>query len=568
MNHRKQPSPTTRSRVMTSPQITPWLSVALLVSLVGCSESADLTAGAQAPPRDEGNAGAERCFGANDCPPGWQCNEFGYCSPLSAADGGVGGDAQPAEVEEDREAPQGGKRYVYVAIAEQDMVVKIDSKTLQVRTIKVGDNPGALRTVGGEDLALLLDRDDATATLLRSKADGSDEVLTLPTARGLNRLAVSPDGRFAVAYFVVSREASELPGDTFQEVTLLRLASHQSVDLSVGYRPSGVQFSADGTRAFVITEQGVSVIDLAETVAPAIVPTISYFEDPLTEAKPEEVRVTPDGELALLRQPGVAGLRAVELSTGEIHDLPLPGVPSDLDLTPDGKLALAVLRDQRQLAIIDLERFLAEPGPGAIEILQSEHRFGQATLTGDGRRVFLFTNATDDEVLLVVDLATRTLAAIPLQKAVRAVRPAPDGKTAMILHSKKPGPPTTTDNLEDYVDRRHGYSLLDVESGFVKLQLTDAAGGASTFDPSGETAYLLLSDPQLGVRLVEAIDLISFLVVRVPLGSNPASVGLVPATNQVFVAQNHPLGRVTFIDQESQTTRTLTGFALNSQVIE
>jgi hypothetical protein len=43
---------------------------------------------------------------------------------------------------------------------------------------------------------------------------------------------------------------------------------------------------------------------------------------------------------------------------------------------------------------------------------------------------------------------------------------------------------------------------------------------------------------------------------------------VVPATAQIYVAQDHPLGRMTFVDTQSFRTRTLTGYGLNSQIIE
>lgn len=562
-----------RRRSTAAPRLAPWIALALVA---GCSEqSAELRSAGDtannAGPQAGAGASAEQCFGANDCPAGYECNAFGYCARLPQGDAGPGGaDAGPpvpAEVEEDLEPPASGKRYVYVAVADQDAVVKIDSQTLSVQTIKVGDSPGALQTVGGDDVAIVLNRGAASASLLRSRADGTDQVTTLPTVPGLNRLAVSPDGDYAVAFFDVARSAGNvLPNQTFQEITLLRLAEGKAVDLSVGFRPSDVQFSADSATAFVITEQGISVIALAQTTAPTIVRTVSHLDDPLTEPDPTEVQVTPDGKLALVRRPGLAALRAVDLATGAIVDVPLAAEPSDLDITPDGKLALVVLRDQRELALIDIPEDL--DAPEGITALSSTHPFGQATLSGDGARAFLFTNATTEEVLLLADLQKLEITAFPLEKGVRAVRPAPDGKTALVLHNKLPGDASASDPFETFIDKRWGYSLLSIGSRFVKLQLTETDPGPTAFSADGKSAYLLLADRVRAVRAVEAIDLQSFLVDRISLGSYPAALGLVPATAQVYVAQSHALGRVTFIHQQTHQTRTLTGFALNSQVIE
>jgi len=42
--------------------------------------------------------------------------------------------------------------------------------------------------------------------------------------------------------------------------------------------------------------------------------------------------------------------------------------------------------------------------------------------------------------------------------------------------------------------------------------------------------------------------------------------GLVPEANQAFVAQQHPEGRITFIDLDTRELHTLTGFELATQV--
>lgn len=58
------------------------------------------------------------------------------------------------------------------------------------------------------------------------------------------------------------------------------------------------------------------------------------------------------------------------------------------------------------------------------------------------------------------------------------------------------------------------------------------------------------------------------MVERYPLASPPISVGIVPAAKRAFVAQQHPDGRLTFIDLETGVARTLTGFELSSRVVD
>jgi DNA-binding beta-propeller fold protein YncE len=429
-----------------------------------------------------------------------------------------------------------------------------------------------LHTVPGQDVAVVLERLSSTVTVIRSKDDGSDDLVTHQTADGLNQLVLSPDGKYAVAFFDLAKSKGNLSSkQNFQEVTLVRLepGKEKSVNLSVGFKPSGVQFSKSGSHAYVITEQGISVIQLASVTKPTIVPTIPVLKDPLVEAKPEEVLVTPDGKLALARVPGLSGMRVVDLETESITDIPLSGVPTDLDLTADGSLAVAIQREAEEIALIDIPADLADPSPSTLDILPTGgYQAGQATLSPDGKRAFLFTNATNQEVVLVADLTTRDLDVIQLKKGVRSVLSAPDGKTVMIVHNKIPGTPIAQEGFEAFVDKSYGYTLLKLDAGFDKLQLTSADPGPVAFAPDSLMAYLLLNDSALDIRTVEAIDLGSFLVQSVTVGSPPVAIGVMATTSMVYVAQNHPLGRVTFIDMDSHQTKTVTGFELNSHIIE
>jgi len=289
--------------------------------------------------------------------------------------------------------------------------------------------------------------------------------------------------------------------------------------------------------------------------------------DPIKEPKPAEVLVTPDGKLALLRQKGVNKVRAVDLATKAITDLTLTGEPTDLDLTKNGKVAVAVLRDTSEVVVIDVPGDLnASPQLDTISV--GKYTAGQSELTSDGKYAFLFTNAVSQEVLLMADLTARKLKVHQLQKGVRQVLAAPDGKTALVKHNKVYGTPSKQDSLETYIDKSHGFSLFSLGLGFAKLQLTGTDPGKVAFAPDSSAAYMLLNDTSKGIRSVEAMDLSSFLIQSVTMGSPPVSLGVIASTKKVYVAQDHALGRVTFVDMTTNKTQTVTGFELNSQVIE
>ena len=58
------------------------------------------------------------------------------------------------------------------------------------------------------------------------------------------------------------------------------------------------------------------------------------------------------------------------------------------------------------------------------------------------------------------------------------------------------------------------------------------------------------------------------MVDRYDLASPPIAVGVVAGARRAFIAQEHPEGRLTFVDLETGIARTLTGFELASRVVD
>ncbi len=110
--------------------------------------------------------------------------------------------------------------------------------------------------------------------------------------------------------------------------------------------------------------------------------------------------------------------------------------------------------------------------------------------------------------------------------------------------------------------------MLELDSGFSKLQLTDAPLGSSTIVPDGSTMFILFNSPSQNIREVHRVGLRDFLVEPIVLGSPPVSIGTLPGSSKVFVGQEHPDGRMTFIDWETAETESVTGFELNSRIRE
>ena len=192
-------------------------------------------------------------------------------------------------------------------------------------------------------------------------------------------------------------------------------------------------------------------------------------------------------------------------------------------------------------------------------------------LSADGARGLMFTNATADERISRIELAQPGVPIVtwPLKKSVRAVGISPTGTTAIVIGAKLPGDPDTATTTDEYIDRSYGYTLLDLATGFAKLQLTPVDATTFAYAPDGSKAYVALDggNAVTAVRALQIVTTQNGVVITKPLGSPPSAVGILPGANEAFVAQRHPLGRVTFLDLITDGVRTVTGFDLNGNIV-
>jgi len=552
-----------------------WLSLG--VSAGACGATGDLASGGAGGGGAASDAGVPGCLSSSECPTGYVCNEFNRCEmPRPASDGGV---PPPPEVEYDFGGPVSAQRYVYVAMTEQDALARIDGRTLAVTSRPVGDAPRVVGAIPNSDGAVVLDSTNGTASVVRPAGD-TDTIRVLPTLPHLNRLDIDPTGRFAVIWFDLTKAIADggITGiGSFQDVTVVRLApgGEKAVNLTVGFRPREVEFDAPGNRAYVITEDGVSVIDLAiaTTSGPSIVPPIPVV-DPGTPAGTVEVDIVSTGEYAAVRREGVATLRVVRVGAtnpGQAYDIPLQSPATDLDLAPDGSRVYVVERAAKQLAIVDIPGDAIDPSGVQRVDLTTNATIGSLVVSRDGKRALLFTNATLDERLTMIELDQPGFArkTWPLKKSVRALGISPNGATALVLHAKAPGDPATATSVDDYIDKSYGYSLVDLATGFAKLQLTPVDPGPFAYAADGGKVYVALDggNALTATRALQVVETQTGVVTTRQLGSPPSAVGILPGAGEAFAAQRHPLGRITFVNLATDAVRTVTGFDLNSAIV-
>ena len=479
------------------------------------------------------------------------------------------------EIEADFRVPQASGRYIYIANAAEDYVVVLDSMTLDLEVVTVGKKPTAMATEGLSNAAMVINSGSLNISLIETLPSVGSVVRNFPAVDGLNSLRVSPAGVGALAFhdfdLPLEEGADPVQGQDVV-VVILEEGRETSLHRTCGYMPREVEYDQTGRRGFLVTKEGISIADL-DTVADdeAPLPIILYDDHVPMEMHEleKDVDISPDGSFAVVRveespESFSTSVWVIDLGTRTSQEIVLPAVPYDLDLAPDGTFAVAVLPTLNQMALIPLP--VDEDHPYTTRDVTDMYA-GQSQISADGNLVALFSNQSGEERVGVADLRAGTFDVIGLHKTVSTVAFTPDAGTLVVIHGKEEGPAPDPTDYEQVVDHSFGYSLVGLADGTVKQQLTRANPEPFIIHPDGSTIYLLQRDDTLDVREVEVIDTGSFIVSTIGLGSPPVSIGYVPESNKMFVSQDHPSGRITFIDVEGNV-QTVTGFELNDWIVD
>lgn len=481
--------------------------------------------------------------------------------------GGTGAAAVPAEpppekeVESDYEAPVATGRFVWVTNPKSGRVAYVDATTLQVRTVEAGNAPthiASVPTPGGGDTTLVLNVLSQDATLL--KAEGNNIVTrTFKVAKQVNSLAFSTDGHFAIAW-ADSRKTPAAPRtEGFQDLTVLDLTAGTSTILAVGYRPVSVGFAAGQARAYAVTQDGIAIVALDG--APHVTKNVAISDTPNEDPGSRDVAVTPDGNVALIRRDGSAVVTRVSLDTGVRTSITLPGPVTDLDLDDKGARAVAVVRSTSQVAVLPIPAILGAPLAFTTVTVTGE-TIGSVALSPGGARALLYTNASATERVTIMDLATDPppFRTARLYSPVLAVFSAPDAAHAVVLHDKTVGSGGAAGSPGAFsivpINAALPAKIVATQAAPTAVAVTNDRAIVAERNDSAKIfgAYLALM-PQLQVE-------------RYALASPPIAVGVVAGAKRAFIAQQHPDGRLTFIDLETGVARTLTGFELSARVVD
>jgi hypothetical protein len=558
------------------------LALSLLLALSACAGGAGDSGSPNTP--GTGTAGS---FGSGTAGSG--SGVTGAAGATGTA--GTGGSPLPPEIEVESsfEVPVATGRFIWVANPQSGRVAYVNASSLEVHTVEAGNAPTTMSAIpGADDAVIVLNVLSHDATVLR--IDAQDR-LTSGTIRGVahgaNTVAVSGDGRWAVAWSDARRVKNPARTEGYQDLTVMNLdpqAAKAKTIVTAGFRPVSVGFAADGSRAFAVTQDGITVVELAGA-EPRVTKNVIITDDATENVDTRDVSLTPSGSMAVIRREGSPVIGIVDLAGGGRTNVTLSGAVTDLDLTSDGRRAVAVVRDTAEVAILPLDGGLA--GAAAVtRVTITGQVIGSVALAPGGSTALLYSNATTLGRLTVLELtATPSYRVIKLHGPVLSVFATADASAAVVLHADDPPVPSTTtdggsaDGSAVTADAgaappagpRPGraFSLVPLTIDLpAKIQTTDAPPTAVALSPAGDRALVTVHDD---VRKVSAVYMGLFPtleVQRFALASPPIAAGVVAQAKRGYVAQKHPEGRITFITLESGEARTLTGFELGSRVVD
>jgi hypothetical protein len=553
-----------------------WLALALLgafqVAGCGSSSSNDLGSATSAPKDGSG-------FGTG----------------ATTGNTGTGGSVAMAPPETEQEsqfqAPVAAGHFLWAANPTSNRVALIDAESLDVVSLEGGYAPTyltALPAIGsqgsGAAVINVLGKDATLFTLPSAGAvvDATSVTSTKVSVFGApNAWKVSKSGAFAIAWTNAQLLDNSDPTEGFQDVTVVdrRAATPATTRLSVGYRPSQVFIDQDEKHAYVVSEPGISVIDLTDKGGPNVAREL--FLPDQTAATPRDVSFVPSGAYAFVRVEGDSKISIVDTASDARTTVSLPAPATDLDVSADGSRAVVVMRrsvvqppppapalggaagsggassfdDASHVAVLQVSTIVQSPASYALYAI--DELFGSAVVADDGKRALLYTNGVPHQTLGILDLDTGSHRELDLKAPVKAAYLTSDGNNAVALMS----PPAGSVKLG-------AFALVPVDKALPpRIEGTDAPTFLVALSTTPPCALVTTRDDVGADHATYWATFPSLAVNQIPLPSKPLASGIVPDAGKGFVAEEHTEGRVTFVELGDGSARTLTGFELGAKVV-
>lgn len=255
----------------------------------------------------------------------------------------------------------------------------------------------------GQGTLVVLNKSEATASLI--DLDSGDVAATVPTGVGPHEVAVSPDGRLAVA---CNYGTGPAPGSTLTVFDVPGARVEKTIDLVEYRRPHGIAWLSDGRHVLVTVEQNRKLLKV-DVPAGKVAAAFDTDQD-----VSHMVAVTPDGARAFVANIGSGSVTAVDLAGGKrLASIPTGAGAEGITITPDGKEVWITNRAADTVTVLDA---------AALEIrkeLPSKSFPIRARATPDGKHV-LVSNAQSGDVAVFEVASKSEVRRIPMKQSAAA----------------------------------------------------------------------------------------------------------------------------------------------------
>jgi DNA-binding beta-propeller fold protein YncE len=480
----------------------------------------------------------------------------------TATGGGWTTTAPETEVDSLRLRPAQTDVHVFIASPERDSLTRVNVHTQEVRTTEVGRDPQAVQTTPDHRTAVVYNRGEDSVSLVDTE---SLEQRIVPVRDNLNRLGISPDGRWAVLWFDPLAVADDDPAGeaavSFNQASFVEIATGRHVGLAVGSEARDVVFQPDGSRVVFVTDAALAMVDL--TVDDLAIELIAV-SDAVEPPEAEDFALAPDGSFGFLRQRFGTELLVIDLDGRAVDRIPVGDDPTDLDISPDGTRAVVVARGDRQLWSFEV----ADPyaPPERIDLFP-DLALGALQFDPTGRRALIYSTVEGAPARYGTwDIASGDVELHSLVKPAEIVSISPDGETVLVFHQLADLP--DADPASPFRGE-HAVSVIHLDDQRANPIMLPAAVTGYEHESTGLRGYFVMDGPQF----LEVLDYRSLLYTEVPIPSPPVYVGVLPDLDPgdgdappAWVSQEHELGRLSFWDPDDEGLETLTGFELNGGI--
>ena len=453
------------------------------------------------------------------------------------------------EVESDYEAPVATGRFVWVANPKSGRVA------LRRRDDAAGaDGRGGKRADLPRERSRIERRHDARpqrALRGRDAAPGrrrrASRRKTFKIAKQANSLAFSSDGHFAIAWADARKVPTAPRTEGFQDLTVLDLARRHVHDPR-GRLPARLGRLRGGPAARLRRHAGRRRHRRAARRA-------ARHEERRhlrhAERGPGLARRLGDAERQRRAHPARRPRRPSRPSRSTPATrttITLPGPVTDLDLDDKGDRAVAVVRSTSQVAVLPIPGILGAPATfTTVTRHRRDHRLGRA-LARRHARALLYTNAVArSSACTILDLSAGPAAVphrAPLLAGARRLQRA--GRAhAVVLHDKTPG-------RGDGRRARRARSASCRSRNALPAKIVATQAPPTAVAVTNDRAVVAERDDATKIFGAYLARMPQLMVERYPLASPPIAVGVVAGAKRAFVAQQHPDGRLTFIDLETR----------------